>query len=220
MSATVTKLTPSALAALLCTRICHDLINPVGALGNAFEVLDDESNSGMFDDAMDLLRTSSKKIDGKLRYLRLAFGAGGSAPGVIALDEIKSLSDGMFLDSKAELVWERASDAVEKNAARLVMNLIMLAQQAAFRGGEVKVSIAETGEDTQVTVVAAGRRAALDDANIAALKGKAPADGFDGRSIQPFYAGMIARELRGQVDVESAEERVTLTAKFPTPPTS
>ena len=220
MSASVTKLTPSALAALLCTRICHDLINPVGALGNAFEVLDDESNSGMFDDAMELLRTSSRKIDGKLRYLRLAFGAGGSAPGVIALDEIKSLADGMFLDSKAELVWNCESDAVEKNAARLLMNLIMLAQQAAFRGGEVNVAIAEAGEDTHVTVTASGRRAALDEANIAALKGKAPADGFDGRSIQPFYTGMMAREIKGHIHVDSAEERVTLTAKFPTPPTS
>jgi len=220
MSATVTKLTPSGLAALLCTRICHDLINPVGALGNAFEVLDDESNSGMFDDAMELLRTSSRKIDGKLRYLRLAFGAGGSAPGVIALEEIKSLADGMFLDSKAELVWQCETDAVEKNAARLVMNLVMLAQQAAFRGGEVKVSISEAVGEMTISVIATGRRAALDAANIAALKGKAPAEGFDGRSIQPFYTGMIARELKGRVDVISEEEHVTLTAKFPVPPTA
>ena len=56
MSATVIKLTPSSLAALLCSRICHDLISPVGALGTGIEILNDDSNTDMHDDAIDLIK--------------------------------------------------------------------------------------------------------------------------------------------------------------------
>ena len=98
MSSTVAKLTPSSLAALLCARICHDLISPVGALSTAIEILDDESNTDMHGDAMDLIRNSSRQANAKLKFLRLALGAGGSAPGIIGMQEVKSLVEAMYGD--------------------------------------------------------------------------------------------------------------------------
>ena len=208
---TAPKLTPSTLAALLCARICHDLVSPVGALGTAIEILDDESNADMHEDALDLVKSSSRKASAKLKYLRIAFGAAGSAPGVLATSELQSLIGDMFSDAKAELAYDWSGDGVEKSRARLLLNLVMLGVQAVPRGGEVRV----VTEDSAVKVVASGKRARL-DLNIArALSGRAPEDGFDGRTIAPFYAGMMARELGGTTRSEIVDETVTFRADFP-----
>lgn len=210
------KLTPAMLSALLCARICHDLISPVGALGAALEVFDDEDNMDMRDDAMELIRTSSKQASGKLQYLRLAFGAGGSAPGIIAISEIKSLVDGMYGDSKATIIWKTQLDGLPKDSARLLLNLIMLAVQAIPRGGDLTIEATDQAGMVRMTLTSAGPRARLADAVAVTLSGKAPDEGWDGRTVQPFYAGMIARENKGKVDARmEGDESVIFSALMP-----
>lgn len=215
MSATVTKLTPSSLAALLSARICHDLISPIGALGTAIEVLDDDANVEMHDDAMGLVRLSSKQAGAKLRFLRLAFGAGGSAPGIIGVEELKKLVADMYEGGKATISWGESVDGLEKNTARLLLNLVMLANQSVPRGGEVVIHATETSGATTVSLAATGPKSRLDPNVEKTLAGKAPEDGFDGRTIQPFYAGMIARELKGSVTALVDGETVNFTAHIP-----
>ncbi len=210
MSANVIKLTPSALAALLCSRVCHDLINPVGMVNTGLEVLDDESNTDMHADAIDLIRNASRQANAKLNFLRDAFGAAGSAPGIFPLEDLQKKTMDMYADSKATLKWELSVDGLEKSKARLLMNMVMIAVNAIPRGGDVVIS----GEETQLKLVATGRRAGLKPEIEKALNGKTPEDGFDGRSIQPFYAGMIARELGGTITHTADEDSVTLTANF------
>jgi len=210
MSANVLKLTPSTLAALLCSRVCHDLINPVGMVNTGLEVLDDESNADMHGDAIDLIRNASRQANAKLNFLRDAFGAAGSAPGIFPLDEIKKKTMDMYADSKATLNWQMSVEGLEKSKARLLMNMVMIAVNTIPRGGEVVIS----GEDSQLTLVATGRRAEFKPEIERALGGKTPDDGFDGRTIQPFYTGMIARELGGAIAHQSDEDSVTLTASF------
>ena len=216
MSATVTKLTPSSLAALLSARICHDLISPIGALGTAIEVLDDDSNVEMHEDAMGLVRLSSKQAGAKLRFLRLAFGAGGSAPGIIGVDELKTLTIDMYEGGKASILWGDCVDGLEKNTARLLLNLVMLAVQAVPRGGEVVISATEASGATTVSLAATGPKSRLDPNVEKTLAGKSPEDGFDGRTIQPFYAGMMARELKGSVTSRIEDQTVYFTAHIPT----
>jgi len=216
MSANVTKLTPSSLAALLSARICHDLISPIGALGTAIEVLDDETNTEMHEDAMGLVRLSSKQAGAKLRFLRLAFGAGGSAPGIIGVDELKTLIADMYEGGKANIGWGESVDGLEKNAARLLLNLTMLAVQAVPRGGDVKIMATEASGATTLSLAASGPKSRLDSNIEKTLAGKAPEGGFDGRTIQPFYAGMIARELKGSVTSSVDGDTVNFTAHIPT----
>ena len=149
MSAPITKLTPTSLSALLCARICHDLISPVGALGTAIEILDDPSNVDMHDDAMVLVRTASRQASAKLKFLRIAFGAAGSAPGVISTAEIMTLTNDMFKDAKADLIWHMDTDGIDKDRARILMNLVMLAVQAAPRGGTVTITRVGRGPTTE-----------------------------------------------------------------------
>ena len=218
MSSSVAKLTPTSLAALLCARICHDLISPVGALGTAIEILNDDSNTDMHDDAMDLVRNSSRQANAKLRFLRLALGAGGSAPGVIALDEIKSLIDGMYSEGKASLHWDSSAAGIDKNSARILLNLTMLAVQAVPRGGDIKISVREDADSTELNLAATGPKARLDAAVEKTLLGKSPEDGFDGRTIQPFYTGLITRELGGSLSASISEETVLFNANIPIKP--
>jgi histidine phosphotransferase ChpT len=218
MSAPITKLTPTTLSALLCARICHDLISPVGALGTAIEILDDAGNADMHEDAMALVRTSSRQASAKLKFLRLALGAAGSAPGVLSTAEVKTLSNDMFADSKPDLVWNLASDGIDKDQARIVMNLIMLAVQAAPRGGTVTISHEVHAGGEAYTLVSEGPKARLDAAVANAIAGKAPGDGFDGRSIQPLYANLLARDIGGGVSASAEDTVITFTANFPAKP--
>jgi len=192
-----TKLTPAGLSAQMCARIAHDLISPIAALGTAIEVLDDPDNIDMHDDAIELVKLSARQASGKLQFLRLAFGAGGSAPGVIAVDELKKLTDGIYGDAKAEIIWNTDREGIEKDAARFLLNLIMLGVQAVPRGGSVTVLTRDVDDAFEIRLTCAGPKARLADAVKLTLSGKMPEDGFDGRTIQPFYAGMILRELGG-----------------------
>ena len=118
------KLTPAGLSAQMCARIAHDLISPIAALGTAIEVLDDPDNTDMHEDAIDLIKLSARQASGKLQFLRLAFGAGGSAPGVVAVEQLKTLTEGIYSDAKSEIIWNTDRDGIEKDAARLLLNLI------------------------------------------------------------------------------------------------
>lgn len=216
MSTPATKLTPSNLAALMCARICHDLVSPIGALGAALEVLNDESNADMHEDAMDLVKTSAGQATNKLKYLRLAFGAGTSAPGTLGMQEVKSLVQDMYGEGKADIVWETELDGIEKNHGRLLLNLVMIALQSIPRGGELKISAVTKPEANIFELVATGPKARIYEEFQKTLAGKAPEDGFDGRTIQPFYAGMLVREMGGRIDTDLNEETARFSAFLPT----
>lgn len=204
--------TPSDLAALIAARLCHDLVSPVSALGAALSVLDDENAEDMRDDAIELVRTGAKQARAKLEYCRLAFGAGGSAPANIDINELQRLANEMFADHKPDLVWKTQASGLDKPAARILLNLIWLAVDSVPRGGTVTIEATASDGGSRIKIVSAGPRVRLDLSYVEAMAGRAPEEGFDGRSIQPYYAGLIARENGGRVDAEAEEERAVFTA--------
>ena len=215
MSEPVTKLTAAKLSALLCARICHDLVSPVGALSAALEVLDDDGNVDMHDDAIELIKLSGRQASAKLQFLRLAFGAGGSAPGIIPTAELQKLANDVFDTEKTKLNWNLETDGLGKPAARTLLNLVMLSTQAIPRGGNVEITASQSGTAAKVEVVCNGSKARLNETITKTLAGGAPEDGFDGRSIQPFYTGMIAREAGGAVSASIDDETVTFISQIP-----
>ncbi len=211
------EMSAAELSALLCARLCHDLVSPVSAIGNALSVLDDPSAHDMHSDAMDLVRGSASQAWAKLEFARLAFGAGGSAPGQLDTRELQRVSDVMYGGGKHELVWKIGPAGLEKTVAKLLLNLVTLGVEALPRGGVVTIEVSAPGD--RVRVVSEGRRARLSDAARAALEGTSPEDGFDARSIQPYYAGMLARETGGRASAQVDEERVEVIALSPEKPT-
>ena len=204
---------PADLAALLSAKLCHDLAGPVSALGAALSVLDDEDAADMRDDALNLVRSGARQAQAKLEFMRLAVGAGGSAPSRVDMGQIQSLAGAMFSEHKPELVWKTEAASLDKPAARVLLNLIWLAVDAVPRGGTVTIEAsAPEGGVVRLRIVSAGPRARLDPAYAAALAGEAPESGFDARSIQPFYAGLIARENGGRAEARAEDERVEFVA--------
>ena len=203
----------SALASLVCARLCHDLVGPVSAIGAALDVLEDDDAEDMREDAMSLLRESANGAWARLEFTRLAFGAGGSAPGRLDAAELKRVSDAMFEKSKVDIEWLGKGQSLEKSSARVLLNLVLLAVEALPRGGIAKITI--TPDGTEQHILCEGPRARLAPAAVGALEGKAPEDGFDARSIQPFFAGLLARQAGGWVRAKLSEGRVDLVARLP-----
>lgn len=206
--------TPSAsdLAALVAARLCHDLVSPISALGAALSVLDDERAEDMREDAIELVRTGARQARAKLEYCRLAFGAGGSKPAIIDMAEIKRLAEAMFQDARPDIVWKTEAAGVEKPAARVLMNLVWLAVDCLPRGGTVTIEVAAGEGGARLKIVSTGPKVRLDESYVVAMSGRAPQDGFDGRSIQPYYAGLIARENGGRADAQAEDDRALFTA--------
>ena len=213
-------LNPGDLAALLCARLCHDLVSPVSAIGAALDVLEDPDAADMHREALKLVRDAAEQGWARLEFTRLAFGAGGSAPGRIDAAELERVTLAMFSTSKSDIVWRVQAIDLEKSVARVLLNLVLLGVEALPRGGVVTVETTATGE--KLKVIAEGRRSRLAPDVGPALAGEEPEDGFDARSIQPYYAGLLARQTGGKASASVDGERVEFVAitppRVPTPP--
>ena len=197
------------LAALLCARLCHDLVAPVSAINTALEVMEDDSASDMREEALKLLHISAGQAAAKLEFARLAFGAGTSAPGMVETRELKRLVMGAFASAKSEIIWKVTASHLSKRAARLLLNMTILGVEAALRGGAVHI---EAASADRMRVSANGGLTKLLPAVIAALEGEALENGYDGRSIQPFYTGLIARTLGGRAEARTLTDGVEFVA--------
>ena len=206
------SLDPLDLAALLCSRVCHDVISPVGAIVNGLEVLDDEKDEEMRQFAVDLIKRSANTASARLQFCRLAFGAAGSAGASIDTGDAEKVVRGLMEDDKTKITWNVPRVLMPKNKVKLVLNLCLIAQAAIPRGGEIIVSI--TGDDgASMHVDAKGPNAKLAH-HVPALLAGAPENGsVDAHGIQPFYAGLVARESGMSVGVDIAPDHVTIGAR-------
>jgi len=207
------KLDSLDLAALLCSRVCHDVISPVGAIVNGLEVMDLEKDEAMRADALRLVRESAARASSRLQYARLAFGAGGSAGASIDLAAAQGIARAFFEDEKADLVWETQHLLLPKNKVKLLLNLLLLAGPSIPRGGTIKVTIG--GHDdaaSAVTVTATGPNARIPPHAVELLAGMSPSGAIDAHAIQPYYTGLIASAAGMKVDVSIDGDTVRFNA--------
>ena len=205
------------LAALLSSRICHDVISPVGAIVNGLEVMEDEKDAGMRDFALDLIAKSSKQASARLQFARLAFGAAGSRGAELDLGDVEKVASGLFLDDKITFSWQSPRIMVPKNKAKLLLNLIMLSTNAIPRGGQIAVTVEGEAVDCVFTVNAKGTQARI-PANVEELiAGESENGTVDAHGIQPFFAGLVARECGMGVTFTLDGETVTILAKTESP---
>jgi histidine phosphotransferase ChpT len=207
-----TALSDLELAALVSSRICHDIINPVSAISNGLEMLGEEPDQDMRDAAMDLIRKSAFQATAKLQFARLAFGAGGSAGAEIDLcDAEKVAREFLQGTGKHEAVWQGPAVTLPKNKVKLLLNLVALGMVALPRGGTVSVEIGGTPPDVTFTVHAKGTAARLTDQVKTLLSGGNGVE-IDAHSIQPYYAGRVARAAGMSVSTDVQGEEVTFKA--------
>ena len=201
------------LAALVCSRVCHDLISPVGAIVNGLEVLEEEKDEATKEFALDLIKKSARTASAKLQFCRIAFGAAGSAGAQIDLGDAETIARGFLEDDKTKLAWNLPRALSPKNRVKLLLNMLVIAGQAIPRGGRISVDPVGSGESMGFTVTAAGTNAKVPPAVPALLTGEGSGEGLDAHRIQPFYAGLLARACGVKATIAMDGEAVVLTAQ-------
>jgi histidine phosphotransferase ChpT len=202
------------LAALVCSRVCHDVISPVGAIVNGLEVLEDESDPSMKEFAQDLIRKSAKQASAKLQLARIAFGAAGSAGSMIDIGDAELVARAAFVDDKTQLVWDAQRVLLPKNAVKLLLNLFIIAQGVIPRGGEILFTLTMDGEKPKFEIVAKGTYAKIQQKIPPLVAGSLGEESIDAHSIQPIYTGLIAKAADMDVTFEVSDNTVKISA-FP-----
>lgn len=200
------------LAALVSSRICHDVINPVAAIANGLEMLAEEPDQAMRDAAMDLIRKSALQASAKLQFARLAFGAAGSAGAEIDLRDAEKVAREFVQGSgKHQLVWQGPPVTLPKNKVKLLLNFVALGVIALPRGGTISVTILGTPPAVSFSVTAKGEGARLiDQVKSLLLGGNGVA--IDSHSIQPYYASLVAAASGMTVAAEARDGEVEFKA--------
>jgi histidine phosphotransferase ChpT len=198
-------------AALLVSRVCHDLVSPVGAVMNGLEILEDERDAGMRAEAMRLVTSSAEQAAARLQFARIAFGAAGSAGAELDLTEVGRMVQGLLRGGKVEVDWAAASLNWPKDWAKLLMNATLLAADSLPRGGKVRVETNADATTPGFRIRAAGQGARLLEEVEKAVRGE-PNGAVDSRSIQPFLTHKLARSLNAGLTLSAGDNEVELAA--------
>ena len=203
------------LASLISSRICHDLISPIGALNTAIEVLDDTESKEMHEDALKLIKLAASEASAKLSYLRIALGTNSTSKGVMNLDKLKLITENMFNTEKFSFTWDMSEIKLEKSIARILLNILMLSIQSIPRGGKVTIKIEEKSDKLKLVTSANGIKSRLDKQTEDAFKGILPSEEIDGRVIQSFFTGVLIDDLNGRIEAFKTDGNVIFNVTIP-----
>jgi histidine phosphotransferase ChpT len=197
------------LTALVASRICHDMVEPMSAIIQGLEMI--KGGDGKTDpDALSLLDHGVGKAWAKLEFFRFAM-AGAMAEGDSELEEGRAVAIKLYSVLKPDLVWSAPAVAMPRPAVRVIVNLLLIANECLPRGGKVEITAAKHGEGGEIVVSATGPRAKLKDATAAALRGEG--DELTGHTIQPTLTGLLARQGGVELTARESQDRVDLVAR-------
>ncbi|MBW3096276.1 histidine phosphotransferase ChpT [Pseudohoeflea coraliihabitans] len=198
------------LAALLCSRVCHDIISPVGAINNGLELLDE---GGADEDAMDLIRSSALNASVRLKFARLAFGASGSIGASIDTGEAeKVVIDYVSADAKTEVTWTGPRAIIPKNQVKLLLNLFLVAYGAIPRGGTIDIALADLETAPHFKLTCRGRMVRVPPKFLEIHSGQME-EAVDAHAIQPYYTVLLADEASMRISCSANTDEVVFTAQ-------
>ena len=194
-------------ASLLCSRLCHDLLSPVGALNNGLELLADETDPGMRERCMELLTESARASANKLKFFRLAFGAAGGFGELVDTGEAKAALESLHGgQGKIKLGWMVEASALPKVAIKVLLNLALIAGDALVRGGQLDIA----AEGHEIVVRAEGPRLILDPELRNALLGQTDPDMITPRAAASWLVHMLVSDHGGSVQVSQPGDGVLM----------
>lgn len=185
------RLSDLDLASLLCSRVCHDIISPVGAIANGLELMDDpDTDAELKATALDMVRSSAKTATAKLKFCRIAFGASGSAGAHIDMSEAGETAIAFVGNEKTKLDWQAPRENRPKAEVKLLLNMLLLGMAGIPRGGVVTVTV----DGRNFKVRAQGERAKVPQQLVDVLNGETSIDTLDARLVQPYYTRILAQQ--------------------------
>ncbi|MET0278567.1 MAG: histidine phosphotransferase ChpT [Pseudorhodoplanes sp.] len=209
----ITKIESLDLAALLCSRVCHDLISPVGAIVNGLEVMEDDNDQETKAFAMDLIKKSVKQASAKLQFCRIAFGAAGSAGAQIDLGDAEKVARGFLEDDKTKIEWNLPRLLMAKNRVKLLLNMLLIAGQSIPRGGKLIVDPVGEGDSMGFKISATGGYAKVPQAVPDLLAGGSHDGSVDAHAVQPYYTGLLAKDCGLTVAAAAEGEAIVVAAR-------
>lgn len=202
-------------AGLLCARLCHDLMNPVGALSNGLELLADEEDPRMRKRCFDLLEQSARISADKLRFFRLAFGTAGSDE-LLPVAEVRGLVEALAGNAqRVTFTWAIVADALPGPAVKVLLNLALIGIDALVRGGMLEIGAELGGDASEIVVRAAGSRIAFDPAIGRALDGTLAEEELSSRTAPAAMVRELATGLGGAIQFALSEEALVMGAELP-----
>jgi histidine phosphotransferase ChpT len=205
-------ISPVDFASLLCSRLCHDLLSPIGALNNGLELLADETDPAMRERCMELLAESARTSANKLKFFRLAFGAAGGFGDAVDSREAQAAITGLLGDNKRlTLNWLVEEPQLPKPAIKVLLNLAMIAGDALVRGGTLDIGGENNDGLVEIVLKAEGPRIVLDPELRAMLvDGQVDDSAVTPRAAAAFLVHSIARDAGGSVLVSEPGDGVLL----------
>jgi len=193
-------------AALLCSRLCHDLVSPVGAINNGLEILEEEQDASMREAVFDLITKSTQQTANKLQFFRLAFGAGGGFSAQLDLREVEKAVRALLAGSRVELDWKVDVPNGSKSLVKLLLNVCLVSSEALIRGGTLTVRLAEAGGELALLVEGNGDRIIMQDTVMNGLKGRLAQEELEPRNVPAYLAACVASEMGSQLTIEQPSE--------------
>jgi histidine phosphotransferase ChpT len=197
------------LASLLCSRLGHDLLSPVGALKNGIELLADEQDPEMRERCMELLAESARASANKLKFFRLAFGAAGGFGDAIDTREARAALEGLFgAERRIEVGWMVADDKLSKGAVKLLLNVALLAGDALVRGGRLDIGAEGKDDGVELVIRAEGPRILLDPNLRETLLRGSSGGTVEPRAAGAWLAHSLAEEAGGKIQLSDPADDV------------
>jgi len=197
------------LTALVASRICHDMVEPMSAIIQGLEMI--KAGEGRTDpDALSLLDHGVGKAWAKLEFFRFAM-AGAVAEGDSELEEGRAVAVKLYGALKPDLIWSAPAVAMPRPAVRVIVNLLLIANECLPRGGTVEITAEKRGDGGEVVITAKGARAKLREATAAALRGEG--DELTGHTIQPTLCSLLAAQGGVELSARESEDKVELIAR-------
>lgn len=187
-------------AALLCSRLCHDLLSPVGAFNNGLELMADETDPDMRERCLDLLAESARTSANKLKFFRLAFGSAGGFGEEVPANEVRQAIEGMFAASgRVRIGWLVGTEMLPKGAVKILLNLALVAGDALVRGGQLDIGAEAHEGGLEIAVRAQGQKIVLDEELRAALAGTLREEALSSRNAAAWMTRRLAERAAGQI---------------------
>ena len=194
------------LAALLCSRVCHDVISPVGAINNGLELLDE---GGADEDAMNQIRQSARNASARLQIARIAFGAAGSAGMMIDTGDAEAVAAAFMKNEKPELSWAGRRALLPKNKVKLLLNLVLIALAAIPRGGKIAVVLDDVETEPKFRLSSSGPMLRVPPKFLELHSGHKPEEAIDAHAVQPYYTLLLAREAGMTISIHATSDEVS-----------
>ncbi|APE27135.1 histidine phosphotransferase family protein [Aurantiacibacter gangjinensis] len=204
------------LAALLCSRLCHDMLSPVGALNNGLELMADEKDPVMRQRCMELLEQSARTSANKLKFFRLAYGAAGGFGEAVPVEEAHELLQSLTAaDERLTLEWAVGEQSLSKPAIKVLLNLAAMGLDSLVRGGTLAVGAERSEGKTEIAIRAAGPKVAFDATVGKALGGQLAESELSGRTAPAHMIRLIVERDNGEVMYHHGEDALVLGAVLP-----